>query len=75
MLNYRAFEANLVPKSYQDRLISMFNAELLFQRLELEAEDREMIRCGEGLCFKRGISVRGCHCKFEYVNVIPSNPF
>ena len=63
-LNYRAFEATIVLKSYCDRFIGMFDGEELFQGLYDEAEDLDMIRCNNGLCFKKGISVRGCHCKF-----------
>jgi hypothetical protein len=64
-MNYRAFEATIVLKSYEDRFIGMFNSEDLFSRLFIEAEERDMIRCGNGLCFKKGISVRGCHCKYQ----------
>jgi hypothetical protein len=65
MLNYRAFEATLKLKSYRDRLIDMFDATTLFERLFSEADERDVVRCGVGLCFKKGISVRGCHCKFR----------
>ena len=61
-LNYRAFEATIVLKSYRDRLIDMFDASILFQRLCVEAEDREMLRCGNALCLKP-ISIKGSHCK------------
>eukprot|EP00980_Cylindrotheca_fusiformis_P022308 scaffold9191_cov114-Cylindrotheca_fusiformis.AAC.3 len=61
-MNYRAFEGTLILNNYQDRFISMFNSEELFPRLFAAAEERDMIRCGNGLCFKKGISVRGCHC-------------
>jgi hypothetical protein len=61
-LNYRAFEATIVLKSYNDRLIDMFDASTLFERLCGEAEDREMLKCGSALCLKR-ISVNGSHCK------------
>ena len=61
-LNYRAFEATIVLKSYHDRLIDMFDASSLFERLCVEAEDREMLRCGDALCLKP-ISVKGSHCK------------
>ena len=64
MLNYRAFEADIVLKSYRDRLIDMFDASTLFKRLCVEAEERDLIDCGTGLYFKRNISVKGCHCKF-----------
>jgi hypothetical protein len=63
MLNYRAFEATIVLKSYRDRLINMFDSNMLFERLCSVSEEREMVECGEGLCFKKGISVKGCHCK------------
>lgn len=61
-LNYRAFEATVVLKSYNDRLINMFDAGTLFKRLHVEAEDREMLRCGNSLCLKP-ISLNGSHCK------------
>jgi hypothetical protein len=63
MLNYRAFEATIVLKSYRNRLIDMFDAPTLYDALYSEAAARDMLPCGEGLCFKRGIRVRGCHCK------------
>ena len=66
MLNYRAFEADIVLKSYRDRLIDMFDSSALFERLCKEAEERDLIDCGCGLYFKRGISVKGCHCKFWF---------
>lgn len=65
MLNYRAFEATIVLQSYRDKLIDMFDSKALIQRLYLEADKREMIRCGAGLCFTRGLSVKGSHCEFE----------
>ncbi|CAJ1954420.1 unnamed protein product [Cylindrotheca closterium] len=61
-LNYRVFEAAVILKNYNDKFISKFNGEELFQRLYAEAEDMDMIRCEQGLCFKKGISVRGSHC-------------
>ena len=61
-LNYRAFEATIVLESYKDRLIDMFDASALFQRLCLEAEDREILRCGNAVCLK-AISVKGSHCE------------
>lgn len=61
-LNYRVFEATVVLRSYKDPLIDMFDGKVLFERLYDEAEEHEMLRCGEGLAFKKGISVKGCHC-------------
>lgn len=66
-LNYRVFEATVILKNYKDKFISKFNGQELFQRLYAEAEEREMIRCEQGLCFKKGISVRGSHCKYLFV--------
>lgn len=64
MLNYRAFSATIVLKSYRNRLIDLYDATALFQRLELEADARELLRCGNSLCFKKSIvSVKGSHCK------------
>jgi hypothetical protein len=40
----------------------MFDASALFERLCVEAEDREMLRCGNALGLKP-ISVKGSHCK------------
>ena len=71
ILNYRAFEATVVLKSYRDRYIDLFDAQTLFQRLYEEADDRDMLRCGIGLCFKKGISVRGSHCKHRFVLTPP----
>jgi hypothetical protein len=65
MLNYRAFKATIVLKSYRDRLINLYDANALFQRLDLNAADRELLRCGDSLCFKKSIiSVKGSHCKW-----------
>lgn len=44
----------------------MFDANTLFQRLCLEAEDRKMLRCGNALCLKP-ISVKGSHCKMNLI--------
>ena len=63
MLNYRAFEADIVLKSYCARLIDMFDTTTLYKRLCVEAEQRDLIDCSSGLYFKRNISVKGCHCK------------
>ena len=63
-LNYRAFEATIVLKSYNDRLIDMFETGALFERLCIEAEDRDTLSCGNALCLKQ-ISVKGSHCKFD----------
>ena len=68
ILNYRAFEATILLKSYRDRCIDMFDSQALFQRLREEADDRDMLRCGAGLCFKRGISVRGSHCESQMIS-------
>lgn len=62
-LNYRAFEGTIVLKSYRDSFIDKFESKSLFERLCQQAEARDMIVCGEGLCFKKLISVKGCHCK------------
>ena len=61
-LNYRAFEATIILKSYNDRLIDMFDANILFERLCIEAEEQDMLRCGNALCLKP-ISVNGSYCK------------
>jgi hypothetical protein len=68
LLNYRAFEATIVLKSYRDRLIDMFDSKTLFKRLTLEAEKREMLKCGNALCFKKPISVKGSHCELTLRN-------
>ena len=62
-LNYRAFEATIILKSYKDRLIDVFDAPALFDRMYEDADEGEMLRCGEGIAFKKGISIKGCHCK------------
>lgn len=62
-LNYRAFEATIVLKSYNDRLINMFETETLFERLCIEAEDRETLSCVNALSLKP-ISIKGSQCKF-----------
>lgn len=64
-LNYRVFEATVILKNYQDRFIRMFDSEELFSRLYTDAEDLDMIRCGDGLCYKKGISVKGSHCTYQ----------
>jgi hypothetical protein len=63
MLDYRVFEANLILKSYNDRMINKFDSLSLLQGLGVEARERGLIQCGAGLCFRRGISVKGSHCK------------
>ena len=63
-LNFRVFEATVVLKSYKDRLIDMFDANILFTRLCIEAENREMLKCGNALCLKP-ISVKGSQCESE----------
>lgn len=61
-LNYRAFEATIVLKSYNDRLINMFETETLFERLCIEAQDRETLSCTNALSLKP-ISIKGSQCK------------
>jgi len=63
MLNYRVFEAILILKSFKSRMIDKFDSLALLQGLRAEAEDRDLIPCGASLCFRRGISVKGSHCK------------
>ena len=65
MLNYRVFEAHLVLKSFKNKMIDKFDSVELLHGLHVEAEERDLIRCGAGLCFKRGISVKGSHCKCQ----------
>jgi hypothetical protein len=67
-LNYRAFEATIILRSYRDRLIDLFDGKSLFERLYDDADDRDMLRCGEGIAFKKGISMKGCHCKSCLMN-------
>jgi hypothetical protein len=64
MLNYRVFEAQVVLKSFKSKMIDKFDSVALLHGLNVEAEERDLIRCGVGLCFKRGISVKGSHCKY-----------
>lgn len=64
MLNYRVFEAHLVLKSFKNKMIDKFDSVALLHGLHVEAEERDLIRCGAGLCFKRGISVKGSICKY-----------
>lgn len=63
MLNYRAFEAHINLKSFQNKMIDQFDANSLLQGLYAVAEERDLIRCGDGICFKRGVSVKGSQCK------------
>lgn len=63
MLNYRVFEANLILKSFKSRMIDKFDSLALLQGLRAEAEERDLLLCGASLCFRRGISVKGSHCK------------
>jgi hypothetical protein len=68
MLNYRVFEAHVVLKSFKNKMIDKFDSVALLHGLHVEAEERDLIRCGAGLCFKRGISVKGSHCKYLQQN-------
>lgn len=63
MLNYRIFEANVVLKSYKNNMIDRFDSKTLLDGLRDEADERDLVRCGEGFCFRRGISIKGCHCE------------
>lgn len=47
----------------------MFDAVTLFERLCIEAEDREMFSCGNALCLKP-INVKGSHCKFGMEGIL-----
>lgn len=66
MLNYRVCEAYLVLKSFKNKMIDKFDSVALLHGLHVEAEERDLIRCGAGLCFKRGVSVKGSHCTYTY---------
>jgi len=59
MQNYRAFEGTIVLKSYRDELIDMFDAFKLFGRMSIDPSLHDMICCGEMLCFKKNIYVKG----------------
>jgi hypothetical protein len=63
MLNYRVFEANLILKSYKNKMIDKFDSLTLLQGLRAEAEECDLIQCGASLCFRRGINVKGSQCK------------
>lgn len=63
MLNYRTFRARVVLKSFGNRLIDKFDSGTLLNGLHMEAEERDLIPCGTSLCFKRGVNVKGSHCK------------
>ena len=63
MLNYRTFRARVVLKSFANRFIDKFDSVTLLNGLHMEAEERDLIPCGESLCFKRGVNVKGSHCK------------
>ena len=65
MLNYRVFEANVVLKSFKNKMVDRFDSVALLHGLHMEAEERDLIRCGAALCIKRGISVKGSHCKYQ----------
>lgn len=65
MLNYRAFTATIVLKSYRDSLIDMFDSKTLFRRLARDTEVHELIHCGDLVCFKRNITVKGTLSKYR----------
>lgn len=50
-------------KSFGNRLIDKFDSGTLLNGLHMEAEERDLIPCGTSLCFKRGVNVKGSHCK------------
>lgn len=57
-LNYRAFQANVVLSSYENRLINFFTAPALYEWLYSHVEDRNLIKCGtDGLFFKKEVIV------------------
>ncbi len=64
MMNYRVFEANVVLKSFRNKMIDKFDSVSLLHGLHVEAEERDLIRCGASLCFKRVINVKGSQCKY-----------
>lgn len=64
MLNYRVFEAHVVLKSFKNKMIDKFDSVELLHSLHAQAEERDLIRCGAGLCFRRAITVKGSHCKY-----------
>jgi hypothetical protein len=58
--NYKAFETNIILKSYRNRLIDMHEGPLLFQWLVSHSKERNVILTGPGgLCFKREVIVQG----------------
>ena len=60
--NYKAFEATIVLKSYNNRLIDMWEGPMLFKWLTSNIKKRNLVLCGsEGFCFKKQIIVRGTH--------------
>lgn len=63
VLNYRAFTGTIVLKSYRDQMIDMFDGSKLFQRMSSESKSYDMICCGDLLCFKRNIYVKGTRSK------------
>eukprot|EP00934_Nitzschia_sp_Nitz4_P004171 Nitzschia sp. Nitz4//scaffold20_size174350//160042//170970//NITZ4_002134-RA/size174350-augustus-gene-0.39-mRNA-1//1//CDS//3329541905//4161//frame0 len=59
-LNYRLFEARLILKSFQNAMINKSDGNSLLLGMISEAEERDLISCGEGVCFKKVIAVKGC---------------
>ena len=64
-LNFRVFEAHLVLKSYKDPMIDKYDSVALLNRLHIESIERDLVRCGASICFKKGISVKGSFCKLR----------
>lgn len=62
-LNYRIFEGTIILKSYGDPFIDMFGSKALFKKLQSDSKHRDLLDCGNALCFKRPVSVKGSHCK------------
>lgn len=72
-LNYRVFRCMIILSSYQNRLINLYDAPVLYEWLRDNVQTRGLISCGtDGLCFKKEIVLpsNGIHCKF-YHHVVP----
>lgn len=66
-LNYRAFKANIVLTSYENRLINFFPAPMLYDWLDSHAKERGLVKCGgDGLCFKKEVVIEnGINCEYN----------
>jgi hypothetical protein len=61
--NYKCYEANIILRSYKNKLIDQYDGPTLFNWLSANFQKRKLLNCGTGLCFTREIVVRITHSR------------